>query len=195
MDAGIFVAGETGEAHFALFLGFAHGFSGAVWTDEQLGIVVEGDAVNLPEVEMVRLEATQRLFEHLHGEGGFAAVSADFSHEKNFVTPALKGAAHPGFGFAVVIFPAVVEKSDAAVDGFLDDASGGLKVFCRTEVVAAEAEGGDLLVVATQLAHGDGVVGSLGLCGGEHTRLFRATRKPRNAANAVVRLKFVGCAR
>ena len=67
-----------------------------------------------------------------------------------------------------MIFPAVIEEGDAAVDGFLDDAGGGLEVFGGSEVVTAEAEGGDLLVVATELAHGDGAGGAGGLrfCGG-----------------------------
>ena len=85
MDGGIFVAGETDEADFALFLGLVERFGGAVGADKKFGIVVEADAVNLPEVEMIGLKAAQGLFEHLHGEGAFAAVGADFGHEEDFV--------------------------------------------------------------------------------------------------------------
>ena len=54
---GILVPGESDEAHFALLLRLAQRFGGAVRADEQFGIVIEADAVNLPQVEMIGLQA------------------------------------------------------------------------------------------------------------------------------------------
>ena len=140
MDAGIFVAGKADEAHFALLLRFAQGFGGAIRANEQLGIVVEGDAVDLPQVEMIGLQPAQRLFQHLHGEASVAAVRADLGHQEDFVAAALQALAHPVFGFAAVVFPAVVEERDAAVDGLLNESNGGGDVGSVAEVMAAEAE-------------------------------------------------------
>jgi hypothetical protein len=50
----------------------------AAGTNEHFGVVVESDAVNLPEVEAIGLQALQGLFQHLHGERSVATVSADF---------------------------------------------------------------------------------------------------------------------
>ncbi len=51
------MSGESDEPHFALFFGFAQGFGRAVGANEQLGIVVESNAVNLPEIEVIGLQA------------------------------------------------------------------------------------------------------------------------------------------
>ena len=62
------MAGEADEAYFALLLGFEQRLCSTTGTNEQFGIILKDDAVNLPEVEVVGLKTTQRLFEHLHGE-------------------------------------------------------------------------------------------------------------------------------
>ena len=57
VDGGIFVAGEADEAAFAGLLGFVQGFDGAAFGEGLVG-VFEADAfVELPEVEVVGLEA------------------------------------------------------------------------------------------------------------------------------------------
>ncbi len=156
------MAGETDEADLALFLGFAKGFGGAIGADEQFGIVVKAYAMNLPEIEVVGLQAAEGLLQHLHGEGSVAAVSADFGHEEDFVAIAFEGVAHPDFGFAAVIFPAVIEEGYAAVDGFVNDLGGHLSIFSVAEMVSTETQSGDFLIVATKLAHGNGAGGGFG---------------------------------
>ena len=117
MDAGIFVAGEADEADFALFLRFGEGFGGAAGGEDQFGIVVVDDFVDLPEIEMIGLQAAQGFFEHLHGDVFVAAVGADFGHEEGLVAFAFQGDAEFFFADAVVVFPGVVEEVDAGVDG------------------------------------------------------------------------------
>jgi hypothetical protein len=103
----------------------------------QLGVVVKADAVDLPEVEVVGLQPAQRLVEHLQRQGGAAAVGADLGHEEGLVAPALEASAEPVLGAAVPILPAVVEKGDAGIDGFLDKPDGLLDRLEVAEVVAA----------------------------------------------------------
>ena len=68
MNAGVFMAGESDEANLALLFGFGSASAAPPGADEQLGIVVEGDTVNLPEIEVIGLQPLERLLEHLHGE-------------------------------------------------------------------------------------------------------------------------------
>src|SRR5262249_58813533 len=79
----------------------------------------------------------------------------DLGHKEDFVAPSFEALAHPILGFAAMIFPAVVEEGDAAVDGLLDDADGGLDVGGVAEMVAAEAERGNVIVVAAEGLGGD----------------------------------------
>ena len=89
MNVRVLVAGESNEPYLALFLGFAQGFCRPIWANEQLGIVVEANTVDLPEIKMVGLQTVQRLLQHLHGEIGVPAVSANLGHQENFVAAAL----------------------------------------------------------------------------------------------------------
>ncbi len=84
--------------------------------------------MGLPEIEVIGLQAVQRLLEHLHREILAAAVRAYLRHQKYAVAAAPQAFAHPDFALAAMIFPAVVEESDAAVYRFLDDAYRGLLV-------------------------------------------------------------------
>ena len=90
MNCGILVAGETGKSDFALFLGFSQGLRCTVRPDEQVGIVVQPDAVDLPEIEVIGLEALEGLVQHFGRQSSFAAVGADFGHEKDLVTAAFQ---------------------------------------------------------------------------------------------------------
>ena len=55
-----------------------------------------------------------------------------------------------------MIFPAVVEKLDAAVDGFVNEADGVVDCFGVAQVMAAHAERGDFDAVAAQRSLGNG---------------------------------------
>ena len=123
------------------FLAWSKRFEDAALAIGQFGVVVEGDAVDLPEVEMVGLQAPQRLLQHLHGQFLAAAVRANLGHQEDFVAPALEAAAHPVFRLAVVVFPAVVEERDARVDGLVDQLDGVVHGLQIAEMMSADAEG------------------------------------------------------
>ncbi len=81
-----------------------------------------------------------------------------------------EGLAHAELAFAIVVVPAVVEEVDAAIDGLVDELNGvGLRDLCAADVVAAEADGGDALAGAAELAIDHAVVfGGIGAeIGGE----------------------------
>ena len=71
---------------------------------------------------------------------GAAAVGADLGHEEDLVAPALEPPAEPVLGPAVPVFPAVVEKGDAGIDGLVDEPDGLLHGFEIAEVMAAEPQ-------------------------------------------------------
>ena len=56
MNLGTVVPGESYEANFAVFLGFFQRFRSPIRTNEKLWIVVEGHAMNLPEIQMIGLQ-------------------------------------------------------------------------------------------------------------------------------------------
>ena len=60
MDVRALVAGEAYEARLALPLGLVERLQDAALGVGQLGVVVEGDAVDLPQVEVIGLKAAQR---------------------------------------------------------------------------------------------------------------------------------------
>jgi hypothetical protein len=61
----VLMSSEADKTHLAVFLCFCQGLGRAVGADEQFGIVLECHSVNLPEIEMIRLQASQRFFQHL----------------------------------------------------------------------------------------------------------------------------------
>jgi len=96
--------------------------------------------VDLPKIEMIRLQTAQRFFEHAKGDGFIAAMSTDLGHEKDLPALAFEPAAHPNFGLAAVVLPAVIEECDAAVNCASDQLVRGLLVLGVAEMVTAESE-------------------------------------------------------
>src|SRR5207248_1121767 len=111
-------------SRLALLLRRIEGFEDSSLRIGQGGVIVETDTVNLPEIEMIGAQTAQRLVEHLQGEGGAPAMRADFRHEKDLVAAASKRPPHPLLGLAGVVFPAIVEKPDAGIDGAMNKANG-----------------------------------------------------------------------
>jgi hypothetical protein len=70
-------------------------------------------------------------------------MRANLRHEEDFVAEAFQAFAHPILGFASVIFPTVVEKSNSAIDSFMNDLNGGRFIGRVAEVVPAEPKGGN----------------------------------------------------
>src|SRR6185312_15878796 len=89
---------------------------------------------------MIGLQTVQGLFEHPECEVLVAAVRADFGHQENLIALAAERAPHPVLSFAAMVFPAVVEEVDAAIDCLVDEAGCGGLVFRIAQMMAAEAE-------------------------------------------------------
>ena len=83
-----------------------------------------------------------------------ACAAVDLGHEEDLVAIAAgERLAHADFAGAVVVVPAIVEEGDAAVDGLADELDRVLLGRRRlADVVAAEADGGDALAGAPELA-------------------------------------------
>ena len=106
--------------------------------------------MNLHQVDVVGLEAAERVFQLLLRGRGSAAV--DLGHQEGLLAVAvLEGAAHAALAFAVVVVPAVVQEVDARVECGADDADalvlGDLR---RADVVAADADDGDGMAGAAE---------------------------------------------
>jgi hypothetical protein len=113
--------------------------------------------VDLPQIQVVGLEAIERFLEHPHGERFVAAVRADFGHQKNAIATAFERAAEPLFGLAAMIFPAVVEECDATIDGFVDDLLADFLIFGIAQMMPTASDGRDLHSRASEVTHGDSV--------------------------------------
>src|SRR5205085_101812 len=120
----VLVPREAHETGFALLLGSAQRFENAALGVCQFRVVVKGHGVNLPQVKVVGLEPAQRLLQHFHGEIGTPSVSANLGHEKSLFAAPLQRSTHPVFSAAIPIFPAVVAKSDAGVEGLMNEPNG-----------------------------------------------------------------------
>jgi hypothetical protein len=80
----------------------------------------------------------QRFFEHLQRKGFVAPMRTDLGHQEYAIAQALQTVAHPDFGLASMIFPAVIEESDAAIHGLPDKAYRGALVRRVSEMMSAE---------------------------------------------------------
>jgi len=78
-------------------------------------------------------------------------VGADFGHEEDPVAAAFQALAHPVFGLPAMIFPAIVEESNSAIDGFANQPDGCVFVFGIAQMVSAESECRDLDVVPAEI--------------------------------------------
>ena len=66
MECRILVAGEADESDLSFFFGSIKCFEDATVGVGQLGVIIVDDAVDLLQVQMIRLIPSQRVFEHLH---------------------------------------------------------------------------------------------------------------------------------
>ena len=151
VDDGVFVTGEADVAEFACLLGGESGFHGSARGEDAVGVFHADDLVELDEVDHVGLESAEGLFELAVECGGGASV--DFGHEEDLGAVAVaEGLAHADFADAVVVVPAVVHEGDAVVDGFVDEGDAVLGVGLASDVVSAEADGGDFFSGGTEVA-------------------------------------------
>jgi hypothetical protein len=62
----------------------------------------------------------------------------------------------PGLGFATIVFPGIVVKGDAPIEGAVDNFDGSFLIFRSTKIVTAETERGDLNACFANLSERDG---------------------------------------
>jgi len=117
---------------------------------KSVGIILKNDAVNLPEIEVVGLQPPQRLLELPHRSPGIAAVRADLGHQEHAVATILDRLPHPHLALAVVILPRVVEERDAGIDRGVHDLDGFAFGADLADVVPAERQRRDELVVTSE---------------------------------------------
>ena len=131
---------ESHKPHLPLLLRFSQRLGRAAGPNEQFRIVLEHDTVNLPQIQMIRLQPRQRLLEHLHRQAAIAPMRADLRHQKNLVALPLQRRAHPSFGFSAVIFPAVIEKGHASIDRPMHNVDRGFLVRCLADVMPTQPQ-------------------------------------------------------
>ena len=102
--------------------------------------------VDLPEIEVVRPQALQRLVQLAHRDRGVAPVRADLRHEKYTFATIADRATQSFLALPLVVLPRVVHESDAGVDGGMNDLHGFARGLDQAEVIAAEPERRDGLV-------------------------------------------------
>jgi hypothetical protein len=137
------MASEADEANLSLLFGFDQRFGRSARPYEEVRIVREAYAVNLPEVDVVGLKPAQALFKHLGGERAIATMGTDFGHEEGLVTPSLETFAEPIFGFAAAILPTTVIEGNAAIQSRMDNLDRGLFILGYTNMMSSGTEGRD----------------------------------------------------
>jgi hypothetical protein len=118
------VAGEPDVPDLSLLARALERFDDAPFREMPLGVVVVRALVDLPEIQIFGLQASQRLLELAHRRLSVPPVRAHLGHQKHAPAPILDRLAHPHFALAVVVFPRIVEEGDAAVDGRVHEAGG-----------------------------------------------------------------------
>ncbi len=131
------------------------GFDHATAREVLRRLVVEDDLVDLPEVEIVGLQAPQRVFELPHRDLGVAPVRADLRHEEDLVATIDDRPAHALLAEPVVVVPGVVEEGDARADGGVHQAHGRLVRLRHAQVPAAQTDARHALSGAAERAHGN----------------------------------------
>jgi hypothetical protein len=121
------------------------------------GFVVEDHLVNLPEIETIRAQAPQRIFQLPHRDLAVASVRADLGHEEDAVAAIGDGHAHPLFAQAVVVVPGVVEERDAVVDRGVHQAHRGAIGLRHAHVPSAKTDDGHALASTAERARRNAV--------------------------------------
>ena len=138
------MAGESYEAHFALLFGRGEGLEDAVGIVGLLRVVLVDHFVHLAYIQMISLQANERLFQHPHGNIFLSAVSTNLGHNDSLVTFSLERRAHPLFAHAAVIFPCVIEEVYPVVEGLGDHVIELFLAGRRAEVISTESDDREL---------------------------------------------------
>src|ERR1700686_3014955 len=92
---------------------------------------------------MVGMESAQRLLEHPKRQVFPASMRADLCHQENAVPLAAQCRPHPVFAFAAMIFPAIIEEGNPAIDGGMCNPGCRFQVLEIAQVMATESESGN----------------------------------------------------
>src|SRR5437588_12752062 len=161
MNVGTLMPSEPDEAHLALLFGFEDRFHAASLRENAIRIGVANHFMELQQIDVISLQATQRFFELLRCS--LLCAPIDFGHQKGFLAISIaERLAHADFALAVVVIPAVVEKSDAGVESSSDDANAFLLVRLHAEMITTQSHNGDPYAGASQGSNGN-VLGA-GVC-------------------------------
>src|SRR5258708_4793903 len=100
--------------------------------------------MDLPDIQIICLEALERFLQHPYGDLFPSAVRAYLRHDDRLLPPALQRLAQPHFAGAVVIIPGIIEKVDARIQSGVNDRRRRLLRFRRAQMVAPDAESRNL---------------------------------------------------
>ena len=94
------MAGEAEEADLALLLCSGERFEDPIRLVSEFGIVVVDDIVHLPNVEVIGLQAGERVLEHAHSDVFLTAVGTDTGRHHGLAALALESDAETLFARA-----------------------------------------------------------------------------------------------
>ena len=134
---------------FPALFGSHHAFERTIFCEEAIRIVQPDILVILDQIDVVCLEALQG-FVDLLGSGFFRAA-IEFRHQKRFLTITVtERHSHAFLALAVGVVPAIIEKSDAAIQGRANDAN-CLLLIRLSEMRATESDSGHAFAGAAEL--------------------------------------------
>ena len=156
VDRWRFMSGEADVAGLALLLRLEHRFGAAAGRENPLGIVLPDNLMDLPEIEVVGLQALQAVLEFEHRVRGYPIVGAILGHQERLLSVAVlrEGLAHPHFTGARVVFPRVIEEIGAGIDRLLNDLD-ALGLIAQADVRSANSENADVLARFTKWSSGN----------------------------------------
>src|SRR5208337_1113288 len=115
VDKGIFVTGKTDIAYFACLLSLQHRLLGSSLCKDPVGILGTNHLVMLQKIDPVCLESLQGFVKLLRRR--LLGTAIELGHQEDFFAITVpKRFAHPNFAGPVVIVPAVIHKSNSAID-------------------------------------------------------------------------------
>jgi hypothetical protein len=173
MNSRILVSGKADKADFALLLGVGESLGDTARGEDEFRVVIVDNLVNLPDIKMIGFQAAQGVFQLTHGDILAATVGADLGHDDHLIALAFERLADADLAVAVVIFPGVVEKIHAGIDGERNDLIHFLLVFGAAQVEAAQTHRRDLNPGLAQLLFRNGSDTRGGGGGGRSGRRLR----------------------
>src|SRR5664279_4337384 len=160
MHRRILVPGEADVPNLPRLFRIHQGFERPAGFEEAVGILHPDVLVKLNQVDVIRLQSSQRFID-LAGRG-VLRPAIEFRHQEHSLPiPITERQPHAPLAFPIVVIPAVVHEGDAAVDRTTDDANPFVRVLRATDVMAAQPDHRDFFVGVSEASIDHSV--SLGL--------------------------------